>query len=82
VSVALVPSRESAATKARRLLADGRVIVRSVNGSHVDAQVRGDSSGVYRVTHEPGSWHCDCPALGACSHIRAVMLITAVGGMR
>lgn len=70
--------REHAASKARRLLAEGRVTVVRAIGPEVDAVVRGDSSAIYRVQHRPGSWMCTCEALGLCSHVRGVMLVTAV----
>ena len=69
-------SREDAATKARRYLSEGRVIVTRVSGRDVHAVVRGDSAELYTVTHRSGSWTCDCPALGRCSHAQAVMLVT------
>jgi uncharacterized Zn finger protein len=68
--------RENAMTKARRLLGEGRVIVTHVNGRDIDAVVRGDSAELYRVTHRSGIWADDCPALGRCSHVQALMLIT------
>ena len=48
--------REDAAAKARRLLAEGRATIVRAIGPEVDAVVRGDSSGIYRVQHRPGSW--------------------------
>ena len=68
--------RESAITKARRLLGEGRVIVTRLDGRSVDAVVRGDSAELYSVTHRSGSWACDCAALGRCSHVQALMLVT------
>lgn len=72
--------REDAATKARRLLAEGRVIVTHVDGRDVSAIVRGDSAELYSVTHRSGSWACDCAALGRCSHVQALMLVTVPVG--
>jgi hypothetical protein len=72
--------RENAATKARRLLAEGRLIVTRVDGRDVSAIVRGDSAGIYSVTHRSGSWACDCPTLGRCSHVQALMLVTVPVG--
>lgn len=43
--------RENRATKARRLLAEGRVVVDRVQGRHVRAFVRGDSDDFYDVRH-------------------------------
>ena len=72
--------REIAASKARRLLVEGRVVVVGVDGTEVDAIVRGDSS-YYLVQHRPGSWTCPCEAIRAlCSHVRAVLLVTALVG--
>ena len=68
--------RENFTAKARRLLAEGRVIVTHVDGRNVSALVRGDSAELYRVTHSSGTWSCDCAALGRCSHVQALMLIT------
>jgi hypothetical protein len=71
--------REDSATKARRLLIEGRVIVTHVDHRDVSATVRGDSGAVYTVAHRPGQWSCSCDAspYGRCSHLRAVQLITA-----
>ena len=63
-------------TKARRLLGEGRVVITRVDGRHVDAVVRGDSAELYSVSHHSGSWACDCAALGRCSHVQALMLVT------
>jgi hypothetical protein len=54
--------RENSAAKARRLLAEGRVIVTHVDGRDVSATVRGDSGAVYAVAHRPGQWSCSCKA--------------------
>jgi uncharacterized Zn finger protein len=72
--------RETAASKARRLLVEGRVIVTRVDGRKVTALVRGDSEGFHVVEHDAGRWSCDCSALGACSHRLALQLITAPVG--
>jgi uncharacterized Zn finger protein len=52
------------------------VIVSHVDGRDVAALVRGDSAKLYRVTHRSGRWSCDCAALGRCSHVQALMLVT------
>jgi len=59
------------------MFGEGRVLLLRVEDRAVDAIVRGDSAEFYRVTHRPGSWTCSCPALGTCSHTKAVMLVTA-----
>ena len=73
--------RESAATKARRLLTEGRVTITRVDGAEINALVRGDSAGLYLVQHRPGWWTCLCDAISTlCSHVRAVQLVTVVPG--
>jgi hypothetical protein len=58
--------RENAQAKATRLLVEGRVSVVRVDQRGALAIVKGDT-GLHRVTYN-GSWHCDCAALGMCSH--------------
>jgi hypothetical protein len=67
--------REDARSKARRLLAEGRVIVKAVNERAVVATVRGDSGVIYRVVGDPTGFRCPCPAVGPCSHGMAVALV-------
>lgn len=63
--------------KARRYLAEGRLIVRQVSGDHVAAVCRGDGA-MYRLGHDPDlGWHCTCPARrDACAHLHALRLVT------
>ena len=68
--------RENYLVKARRLLGEGRLVLQRVSGSAIQATCRGDSGEVYDVGHEPGQWFCSCPALGRCSHLQALMLVT------
>jgi uncharacterized Zn finger protein len=68
--------REDAQTKARRLVSEGRVTIRRIRDDLIAAHVRGDTAEVYAVTLEPDGWSCGCPALGRCSHVRAVQLVT------
>ncbi len=69
-------SGESATTKAKRYLAEGRVIVSRVEPGRVDATVRGDAA-LWRVTYRHGGWNCPCPARSRCAHLLALGLITA-----
>lgn len=71
--------RESASVKARRYLAEGRLIVRQVDDVSVRAVCRGDAA-LYRLSHtiEHG-WTCDCPAVGRCAHLLALGLVVAIG---
>lgn len=66
--------REDAQTKARRLLSEGRVTIRSLTSDRIVADVRGDSAEVHEVGWDPDGWHCSCPAR-RCSHVRALMLV-------
>jgi hypothetical protein len=68
--------REDSQAKTRRLVSEGRVTIRRIRDDLIGADVRGDSAEVYAVTWEPGGWSCSCPALGRCSHVRAVQLVT------
>jgi uncharacterized Zn finger protein len=74
-------SRENAAAKARRLLAEGRVRVVDVDvrADSVAAEIRGESGFIYSVGRgEGGRWSCPCAALGSrCSHVQAVQLVVA-----
>lgn len=69
--------RESAFEKGRRYLVEGRLLVRSAGPHGIQAMCRGDSGEFYRVGYERGGWYCGCPALGRCSHLTALMLVTA-----
>ena len=66
--------RENVATKARRLLCEGRVAVHLAHSKYVHAGGRGDSASYYEVVHELGQWSCPCECRQLCSHVQAVML--------
>ena len=69
--------RENAASKAKRYLTEGRVVITQVVPGRVDAIVRGDGT-VYASSYHGGTWTCSCPARTAeCCHLRAVRLVTA-----
>jgi hypothetical protein len=71
--------RENAATKARRLLAEGRLMIEAASSSEpfLAAVVRGDSGRLYRCGFEldADGWFCSCDAKGRCSHVQALMLV-------
>jgi hypothetical protein len=69
--------RENAATKARRLSVEGRVVVTEADGRYVRAIVLGDREGIHVVEHDEGAWSCDCSSFRICSHRLAVMVVTA-----
>lgn len=75
--------RENHQAKARRYLAEGRVVIGRVSDKEVRATVRGDGA-LWTVVFTRGGWRCDCPALTqACSHVFAVGLVTApIGSLR
>ena len=70
--------REKAATKGRRYLAEGRLIVDAVNGQQITARCRG--AGVtYRLGHDRLlGWSCTCPARTECAHLVALRLVVDV----
>lgn len=68
--------RESAATKARRYLAEGRLIVRRVDGPYALAFCRGDGV-MHRIEQHHDVGICSCPARGRCAHLLALGLVTA-----
>jgi len=70
------PAREGVALKGRRLLVEGRVILRRVDERQIVANVRGDSAAVYLVSADARGWSCSCPARGRCSHVIACQLVT------
>lgn len=70
--------RENAAAKARRLWPRAASPSSAQSGRRSMRSSAVDSSAIYRVQHRPGSWMCTCEALGLCSHVRGVMLVTAV----
>lgn len=65
--------------KGRRLLTEGRLTILRVDGAIV-AECKGDSGEVYKLGYDPrvrsGGWRCTCPALGRCSHLVALQLVT------
>lgn len=77
-------ARENREDKGRRLLTEGRVILRWVVAEPneeqlpIVADIRGDSGEVYRVVFDRGpfDWVCPCEARGLCSHIIALQLVT------
>ena len=74
-------TRETADAKARRLLAEGRVLVTYVSGDVARARVDGDT-GTWEASHDAGGWHCTCPARGRCSHAAALRMITTAPAYR
>lgn len=72
--------RENKQDKGRRMLTEGRLIVKSVgNGAVIVASCRGDSGEVYDLGYDPrkNEWRCTCEALSGCSHLVALQLVVA-----
>lgn len=74
--------RESAFDKGRRLLVEGRLIVRRAGPEGISALCRGDSGEMYRLEYQRGGWSCSCPAFGRCAHLIALQLVTLRPGSR
>lgn len=74
-------TRENAAEKARRYLAEGRLLVLKVDerAGVVAAECRGDGM-TYACGYAQNDWYCTCEARGRCSHLLALGLVVAVGG--
>jgi len=68
--------RESAETKGRRYLTEGRLTIEVVDGSKIVASCRGGGE-LYRLGFDPKSrtWRCTCWARGRCAHLVALMLV-------
>lgn len=68
--------------RARRLLVDGNVDVRSVQPGRIAAVVQGIYE-PHEVAFTDGTWSCSCPATGwRCIHVRSVWRVcqsSAVG---
>lgn len=71
--------REDAKARARRLLAERRVMIVGVLPTSALASVRGDSGELREVRWDPHrGWSCSCPAIGFCSHGHAVASVVLV----
>ena len=68
-------ARENAEAKGRRYLVEGRLVVEHATGGEIRAHCRGGGQ-VYDLGLERGEWFCSCPALGLCSHLVALQLVT------
>jgi uncharacterized Zn finger protein len=74
--------RENAQTKGRRLLVEGRLVVRAIRGDGtIIATCRGDSGEAYTLGYDATKkqWRCTCVEMkGRCSHLIALQLVTIV----
>ena len=63
---------ETIQEKATRLLATGRLTVRSLTVATIVATIEGDHD-TYTLGCNPGGWYCSCPTpTPRCSHIAAL----------
>lgn len=67
--------RESAHDRGRRLIVEGRLVVRRVDDRHVVASCRGDSGQIHTVTADAQGFTCSCPAFRTCAHLVALKLV-------
>jgi uncharacterized Zn finger protein len=67
--------RENVELKGRRYLTEGRLLVHQVTPNEIRATARGNGW-VYALGFNEGSWFCGCPAIGRCSHLVALQLVT------
>jgi uncharacterized Zn finger protein len=66
---------ETVEQKARRYLAEGRLVVALVAPDEIRARCRGGGA-EYELGLEAGEWSCSCPARGRCAHVIALQLVT------
>lgn len=71
--------RENAATKARRYLLEGRLMIWFVQGQQARARCRGQGY-LYELGHDlEHGWWCDCAARTRCSHLIALQSVVILG---
>ncbi|MFP5256075.1 MAG: hypothetical protein ACLGI8_09525 [Acidimicrobiia bacterium] len=71
-------SRETARTKADRLLIEGRVVILEAGRYGVVARVRGEGV-IHTTRYGFGAWTCTCPArTDQCSHLIALRRVVAI----
>ena len=70
-----ISSRESAATKGRRYIVEGRLTISCIHRGRVWASCRGDGQ-TYDLGYTHARWFCSCPARTIdCAHLRALRLV-------
>jgi hypothetical protein len=73
--------REDARARGRRLVAEGRLILRRVDETQIRAVCRGDSGELHELGYHPrGGWWCNCAAWTQCGHLYALQLVTIAPG--
>jgi hypothetical protein len=73
--------RENARDRGRRLVAEGRLILRRVDEVEILAVCRGDSGELHELGYHPsGGWWCSCMARTQCAHLVSLQLVTVAPG--
>jgi hypothetical protein len=73
--------RENARDRGRRLVAEGRLVLRRVNEREILAVCRGDSGQLHELGYHPsGGFWCSCMARTQCGHLYALQLVTVAPG--
>jgi len=67
--------RENVEKKGRRYATDARLLIEYVDGRTIRAQCRGNGA-IYQLGYDGERWYCNCAALGRCSHLVALQLVT------
>jgi hypothetical protein len=67
--------RENAEAKGRRYATEARLLIDHVDGRTIRARCRGNGA-IYELGYDGERWYCDCKALGRCSHLVALQLVT------
>ena len=66
---------ENVQTKGRRYITEARLLIEHVDRQTVRASCRGNGA-IYELGYDNGRWFCTCAALGRCSHLVALQLVT------
>ena len=69
--------RQDAFTKARRIVAEGRLTLHLVDQDVVEASCRGDAA-VHNLGFDEVGFYCSCRARGRCSHLIALGLVVVI----
>jgi hypothetical protein len=76
-----LPVREDFRARGRRLVAEGRLVLRRVNETEILALCKGDSGSIHELGwHLRGGWWCGCSARTTCGHLVALQLVTIAPG--
>lgn len=67
---------ETVDEKAWRYLLDGHLTIGLIANGKILASCKGSGGRSYVLGFDQGRWLCSCPALGACCHLRALLLVT------